>query len=311
MIISVLLFLLIGAVFIVFIVGMVKPSLILRWNKNPTRLKVFGFWFATNFILWILFIVAIPNQTSEEKIQASEKYLTDGKYSMTKSSLSDIKESDSLYNKAQNIIKKADSLLLVEKENKRIADEKTAEEEKLKKEESEKAEREANKTKQKEQLEREIASIKKGVDFSTYRGSVDALQLELVLFGTWANLIEESEKYEDDEIKKLTTDLRNRVIRLQRTEFPKMRENYAKVVGEKLWRNDIKVRANGTGKTYINFTGGMFAANANKEDFQKEVSEVLRMFRFKQSRYRWYEGADEYTYWDMEPKSDSELVNFK
>ena len=30
--------------FITFIVGLVKPSLILRWSNKPTRLKVFGYW---------------------------------------------------------------------------------------------------------------------------------------------------------------------------------------------------------------------------------------------------------------------------
>lgn len=321
MILAVLLFLLIGALFIVFIMGMVKPSLVMKWSKNPTRLKVFGIWIGSTIALWILMFIAIPTPTSQHKLANSQKYFDEGAYYSAKAELEDIQRNDSLYSKAQKIIKASDSLILIKKKAKEIADFKKQKEQRVEdsikqekqriaKEKAEIAERESKRDEQIEQLNREIASIKKGVDFSTYRGTVDALQMELVLFGTWANLIEESEKYEDKEIQKLTKDLKNRVIRLQRSEFPKMRANYAKIFGEKLWRENIKVRANGTGKRYINFTGGLFASNANKEDFQKTISEGLRLYRFKQSRYRWYEGDDEYTYWEMETKSDSELVTF-
>ncbi|WP_299671098.1 hypothetical protein [uncultured Polaribacter sp.] len=300
MFLAVLFFLLIGVAFIFLIIGMINPLFILRWSKNPTRLKVFGFWFVINFILWIFFVITIPSQTNIDKIMESRNYLDNGKYLKAKLNLSQIKESDSLYSKARKIINKADSLITIqeeEKENKKL--------------EFEKVEREANILNQKEQLEREISSIKKGVDFSSYRGSIDSIQLELVLFGAWANIIEESEKYESKDIKKLTADLKRRVVKLQKIEFPKLRANYGKIFGKELWRSNIKVRVNGRGKKYINFAGGIFANNANKEDFHNKISEVLKLYRFKQARYRWYDGASEYTYWGLEPKKDSELMNFK
>ena len=34
-------------------------------------------------------------------------------------------------------------------------------------------------------------------------------------------------------------------------------------------------------------------------------------FRFTQSRYRWYDGEDEFTYWTIYEGKDSELVSFK
>ena len=34
------------------------------------------------------------------------------------------------------------------------------------------------------------------------------------------------------------------------------------------------------------------------------------MLRFKQTRYRWYKGADEYTYYDLDVPSDKEPVTF-
>ena len=149
----------------------------------------------------------------------------------------------------------------------------------------------------KEQFERELKSINEGIEFSKYRESIESMQIELVLFGTWANLIEEGENSDNPELKSLAKKLKSKVINIQATEFPKLRKEYAKVVAKKMWENDIEVSANGTGSRYINFTGGIFAGNKNKQDFQNQLHEVLTMFRFKQSRYRWYEGEDEYTYW--------------
>jgi len=44
-------FLLSIALFIAFVVGLINPSWILRWSKKPTRIKVFGWWCLTTFIV--------------------------------------------------------------------------------------------------------------------------------------------------------------------------------------------------------------------------------------------------------------------
>lgn len=186
----------------------------------------------------------------------------------------------------------------------------TEEEKRLAQEMEAKKAAEEEKLQQKEQLEREIKSINDGVDFSTYRGTVDALQMELVLFGTWADIIEKGENSDDPEIQKLAKQLKPKVVNLQVREFPRLRKEYADVVAKKMWENDIEVYANGTGNRYINFSGGLFAANKNKKDFQEQLHEILTMFRFNQSRYRWYKGADEYTYWTIYEGKDSQLVTF-
>ncbi|WAC03378.1 hypothetical protein N7U66_07550 [Lacinutrix neustonica] len=272
----------------------------MKWSKYPNRIKIFGIWFVLNFALWVLFGMAIPEQTFEEKIAASKEHLNTGNYKLAKSGLSKIKPTDTGYKEAQYLIIKADSLITMEKEQKLLA-----------KEAAKKKARETNEIEQKKQLEREIAAITEGVDFSSYKGSVDALQMELILFGAWAKIIEDGEKYEAPEIRKLAKTLKNKVVNLQVREFPKMRKEYAKIMADKLWSNDINVYSSGFGSTYINLTGGIFAANKNKKDFQNQIRESLKMYRFKQARYRWYKGDDEYTYWSLEPEKDTQLVTFK
>lgn len=286
--------------FIALIVGLVKPELILRWSKKPTRLKVFGYWILSIFIIGIIGVSTDDGiEYTQISIDLAQDYITKGKYEMAITTLNDISREDTLYSNAQILIHKADSLNNLNEEQKRLA-----------KEEAVKKEIEGQKQQKIEQLEREIKSIKNGVDFSTYRGTIDALQMELILFGTWANIITENEKSEEPKIKGLVKQLRQKVTRLQTKQFPIMRKEYAKVVANKLWENDIEVSANGTGRKYINFTGGIFAANKNKKDFQTELHEILTMFRFKQSRYRWYKGADEYTYYTIYEGKDTDLVTF-
>lgn len=288
------------ALFIALIVGLVKPSLVLRWTNKPTRLKVIGYWFLSIIVTGILGVMFIDDTiNAKTNIESASKYIEEGKYSNAISELEKIQKTDTLYNNAQLLIKKADSLSNLTDEEKRIANELKAENAKKEK-----------LLKQKEQLEREIKSIDKGIKFAD-GNTIDELQMDIVLFATWAKIIKESEESGETEIKNLGKKLKTKVSRIQIREFPSLRKQYAKIVANKMWENDIEVSANGTGKKYINFSGGVFAANKNKKEFQTQVQEVLNMFRFKQSRYRWYKGESEYTYYTMFEGKDSEPVTFE
>lgn len=305
-------FILLFAVFIGFVIGMVKPASLMKWSKNPTRLKVFGLWIISSIGLWILAIIGITTSEdfTQSGIETAEKLIKEGKYENVEDAIKNIKPKDSLYVKAQALIKQADSLKIVKQENDRIATEKADTKNKIASELAEKKERESQIESQIDQLKRELESINKGVDFSSYRGTIDALQLELLLFGAWAKLIKESDEIENSEISSLNKSLKSKVEIMQVREFPILRKEYTKFVANKMWENDIDVYSNGSGNKYINFSGGIFAANKNKQDFHNQLNEVLSMFRFKQARYRLDKGADEYTYWTMFEGKDSELVTF-
>ena len=295
--------------FIVFIIGMIDPVFIMTWSKNPTRLKVFGLWVISSIGLCIL--MAKSEKITQSGIEAAENFIKEGKYEYVESALNNIKPEDSLYTKAQSLIKQADSLKIVKQELERIANEKAEEEKKIALELAEKKERKSKVESQIEQLKRELESVNKGVNFSTYRGTIDALQIELALFGAWANIIKESDEFENPEISTLNKSLKRKVANMQVREFPILRKEYGKVVANKMWEIDIDVYSNGYGNKYINFSGGIFAANKNKRDFHNQLNEILTMFRFKQARYRWYKKADEYTYWTMYEGKDSDPVTFE
>lgn len=294
------------ALLIALIVGLVKPSIVLRWTKKPTRLKVLGYWFLSIVILGIGSVILSDDiDQAKTKMETAKNYIKKEKYNEAISTLKNIKKTDTAYYaNAQLLIEKSDSLNNVSEEQKRIAKTKKLKEaaEKEKKSQTEQI---------KQEIKREIKSIEEGVDFASYKDEVSSMQMEIVLFGTWAKIIRDGKKSDITEIKKLTKELESKVVQIQRSEFPKLRKAYGKVVANKMWENDVYVSVIGRGHRYINFSGGIFAANKNKKDFQNQVSEVLHMFRFKQARYRWYKGKSEYTYYNIEPKKDNELVNFK
>ncbi len=275
--------------FIGLIVGLINPSLILKKSKKPTRIKVFGLWVLSSLFIAVLSIATFDykDKASLKKIETAEKYITEGKYSNAKETLNKIGPRDSLYLNAQLLVKEIDSIdeaLILKKKEKEISE-------------------------QKQQLKREISSIEKGLKIGKGE-TIEELQIDIILFGAWAKMIKTSEESEIMEIKKLGQNLKKKVINIQIKEFPNLRDQYSKIVSKKMWEYDINVRANGSGKKYINFTGGLFAANKNKKDFQNQLEEMLNIFRFKQSRYRWYKGADEYTYYTIYSGKDSDLVTF-
>lgn len=161
-----------------------------------------------------------------------------------------------------------------------------------------------------EQLKREIAVFNKPFDNKIYDGTVEAIQMEIVLFGLWADIIQKGESSSLEENVKLAKELKTKVVNLQVKEFPIIRQRYGKIIASKMWEHDITIKTIGAGNTILDFTGATFATNRNIKEFQTTLNEVLTMLRFKQTRYRWYKGADEYTYYDLNTPSDKDLVTF-
>jgi len=288
------------ALFIGLIIGLVKPSLVLRWSKKPTRLKVIGFWLIGVFGMGIIAVsTADEDEIAKSNIESAVKYIEEGKYENAISDLKMIKKDNPLYQEARLLLQETDSLSKLTEEE--ILLTKQAEVAKQKKEEE---------LKQKEQPRRELKSIDEGIDFSSYRETVESLQIEIVLFGSWAKSISDGQNSDDNEINKLANQLKSKVAKLQVKEFPILRKEYATIVAKKMWESDIDVTSSSNGNRYINFSGGVFAANKNKQDFQEQVNEVLSMFRYRQSRYRWYKGASEYTYYTIYGGKDSDPVVF-
>lgn len=159
-----------------------------------------------------------------------------------------------------------------------------------------------------QQLKNEIKSINKGIDNSSYGESVETLQIELVLFAAYAELVTKNINSENTEAASLAKELKSKVEKLQIKEFPIIRKKYTEIVANKMWEHDVYIENVGTGNKIINITAGIFAANKNIKDFQEKIHSITKQFRFHQTRYRWYKGADEYTSYTIYEGKDSDLV---
>lgn len=153
----------------------------------------------------------------------------------------------------------------------------------------------------------DLTSWKEPFDSDLYRGTVDDLQREVLLFIYWAKIIKDGEESTDDETNKLASKLKRKLIDLQVKEFPKLRQEYSKYAADELWLDNIYVTTSGDNNDILNITGGVFASNRNIAEMQVLLSGILTQLRFREVRYRWYKGASEYTRYNLGIVKDSEV----
>ncbi|HTO15651.1 MAG TPA: hypothetical protein VLZ83_07760 [Edaphocola sp.] len=218
-----------------------------------------------------------------------------------------VESTDKNYKIAQNKIREIDSILFQIKKEKIIQDS-VSKVEKASKDSIARIKREQKEIEDfKIQLSREIESFKT-INGETYRDDVSSIQLEIALFKAWANNIKKAKNHKDKEINRLGNTLNLKTIALQKSEFPQLRKNYGDILKQKLWLENIKVKTKGTGYNTLEFEGGIFANNKNKQNTQQTLSEMLNLLRFKRINYKWYEYDDDYTYYSLKTLQDGDLV---
>lgn len=91
---------------------------------------------------------------------------------------------------------------------------------------------------------------------------------------------------------------------MQAKQFPKARKVWAQEARDKMWEHDCDVSI--SGRT-ITFTAGMFASNANIKTAYQSIANALCDLRFKRCNFKWYRYDDDYTYYDIGSKNDTDL----
>lgn len=157
-----------------------------------------------------------------------------------------------------------------------------------------------------------IANIQSELDnIRTFTGgkhyeSIEGLSLEIAIFASWLDIINNGKNSEYKEVQDLAKQLEQGLINLQIREFPKMRKAYGEIASKELWRNDVDVKVSGTANGTIEFVGYHFSLNANIEDTHKELREMLTQLRFDRANYKFSEYG-KYTYYTLSSKKDSEI----
>jgi len=165
-------------------------------------------------------------------------------------------------------------------------------------------------------LIRELKSISKGVSFSTYRGSVEMLQMEMVLFGAWARYIDEGITSGNNETILLARKLESKVAEIQKKEYPFLRKEYVKFIKETLREmnfdeNRIQVYVSGHQNQYLNFKGAELADKEISTGLHSSIHEIILTFRFSEGRYHWGNNSNEYYYWSVFTGKDTDMIQIK
>lgn len=218
---------------------------------------------------------------------------------------------------------KAELARIADQEAKRLADLQEAEEAKRAEEEeaaqiriTEEAARKAEATKSEVeqyigQLDRELASLPE-VSATQYTGSVDDINIGLVLIGTWNLLYEDGTDLDlGPDGRKKRQLFRELLIRKQAEMFPALRDAYGPAMRKQLWEADGSARTIGAGYRTVEFVSAAFARNANIKQIHTQVYDQLLMLRFTRAQYKWFEQASEFSYYTLEPPKDTDLVKWE
>jgi len=94
--------------------------------------------------------------------------------------------------------------------------------------------------------------------------------------------------------------------------YPALRKYYTKELNDKMWENNWNVSSLRPGNTEIKFIAAIFANNANIKEAYQNIKNQLSEFRFKKASFLWFKSASEYTYYDIDSKSDlDDIKNLK
>lgn len=264
----------------------------------------------SNALLLLLVIVSCTNHYEEGK-----KLFDNNEYEKSKAEFKQVSGSDENYNQSQFLSIKADSLIEVIRRDEYVKDsigdikrkillDSIAVIQKIRRDSIAIIEKKLAIEKEIERLQEELKDIRtfNGME---YRGDVTSLNIEVALFSVWGKMAKDANNHENLKIRNLGNNIRHNLKSLQLREFPMIRENYVKIIKKNLWEENIKVQSFGSRKTTLQFTGGIFASNKIKQDFQTTLSEIFSGFRFKRVNYKWYEYDDEYTYYTIRSDKDS------
>lgn len=165
-------------------------------------------------------------------------------------------------------------------------------------------------------LEKDIKSYYKSVpekiafykNYNTekYSTDVETMSKEIRGFESDVLLSTKAFKHGNDSLKELSTELRGLIKKTQIKALPAYRKAYGKISGQVLWRENIEVKTKGKNNEKIIYTGGLFASNANIEDFYKQLKNIYHLYRFKEVGFKWYEN-DDMTYYTVKSRADDDI----
>lgn len=281
-------YLLIITIALLFFLVFPNKFILKNFSKLSARIVLVFIYFGLIGLFGALFSNSVESERNMDSFERAKNKLDSGMHEESLKLLEDLDESFEKYDSVR--IMKDSIYSYVEKERKARL----------------KAIDEEAKARFETSLQSSIDRAKSGWAKPSNKSTVESLSAIIAEFSNWEAIADKAIRSSSKEIKAKGNELKKLVEREKGKHFPAIRKFYAKRADKIFWESDIDVFSSGSRHQYITFVGGLFAANRNIKDFHERMNEVLNDFRFKQARYKWYDGADEYTYYTIYEGSDND-----
>lgn len=146
-------------------------------------------------------------------------------------------------------------------------------------------------------IDRELLDKSDGADIAT---RVSWHKSNTALYG-------EVKGSKDKEVKQQTEKLKDKIRKVQTLEFPDLRQDYVNSKKDVLHQQSIEIALSGDKKDILTFEGAVFESKKNKKKFMKNIDQIIHDLRFHQVVYKWADGKDGSSVFDVDSKKDSEI----
>ena len=120
-------------------------------------------------------------------------------------------------------------------------------------------------------------------------------------------LYQEAKSNKDKEIKAQSFQLKDRLIKVQTRDFPRLRNAFTNSKKEILSKDNIQIATSGPSNDTLTFTGQFFAPGKARKDFLKGINQIVKDLRFKKVIFKWSAKTGDFEEFRVKGKGDGEV----
>jgi hypothetical protein len=120
-------------------------------------------------------------------------------------------------------------------------------------------------------------------------------------------LYHQAEGNKDKQVKGQREILKDKIVQVQRRDFPELRSAYVASKKEALEEQNVAIGLSGDHQDVLTFEGQMFRPERVQEDFMKNIYGIVNDLRFKKVVYKWSDEPNGYHNYEVKSKADAEI----
>ncbi len=151
--------------------------------------------------------------------------------------------------------------------------------------------------------------VMESLEAGDYTSGMDLVALALAAFRAASQVVDDGAELALDEATRARREALRQAISLrQAVALPVLRDAFGPILRQQVWLDNGSARTFGPGFRTIELVAPAFAANRNIQETQQEMQGLLLEMRFTRAQYRWFAQQPEFSYYEMEPPADAEVV---